>query len=490
MSPSGKPRVLVVGADGVIGATLERRLRETGRFEVWGTTRRRETLTGENRLHLDLRDPDDFEVSRGFDAAVLCTGVGGEAACAADPEGSRLVNVTGPVRLAERLTAAGVHVLALSSNAVFDGSREFFSTEDPPAPRTEYGRQKRDLEAALQSLPGVGILRLTKVLDGATGLPARWDRELAAGGTVEAFVNHFISPVSPEEAASVLITLIDHRAKGLFQFSGAENLSFHAYALSRYADRPDLLKRIRPVRDPAAGDGALYNSLRTELPTEEAQYDDLKGVGAQALGLMTGYAYATNPKRLAFTLSRYKFVAKMLTGKTSVLEIGCADAFGTPLVLQEVGALTAADFDWMFVREAQVSHPFRDRITFLRHDMVEGPLAGVFDAAFCLDVLEHIAPEAESRFVLNVCESLTDDGVFVVGIPSLESQVYASEISKVGHVNCKTGEDLRAFMLKFFSNVFLFSMNDEVVHTGFTPMAHYLFAIGAGKRPGLAAPGG
>jgi hypothetical protein len=25
-------------------------------------------------------------------------------------------------------------------------------------------------------------------------------------------------------------------------------------------------------------------------------------------------------------------------------------------------------------------------------------------------------------------------------------------------------------------------MNDEVVHTGFSPMAHYLFAVGAGKR--------
>jgi hypothetical protein len=28
----------------------------------------------------------------------------------------------------------------------------------------------------------------------------------------------------------------------------------------------------------------------------------------------------------------------------------------------------------------------------------------------------------------------------------------------------------------------MFSMNDEVVHTGFQPMAHYLFAIGAGTR--------
>lgn len=278
MSPSGRPRVLVVGADGFIGAVLQRRLREAGRFEVWGTTRRRETLAGPNRLHLDLRDPEGFDVSGGFDAAILCAGVGGEAACSADPEGSRQVNVTGLARIAERLDASGCHVLALSSNAVFDGSRELFSTQDPPAPRTEYGRQKRDLEAALQPLTGVGILRLSKVMDGATGLPARWDRDLEAGGTVEAFDNHFISPVSPEEVASVLVGLIDRRATGLFQFSGAESLSFHAYALRRYADHPDLLARVRAVRDPAAGDSALYNSLRTELPTEEAQYEDLKTV--------------------------------------------------------------------------------------------------------------------------------------------------------------------------------------------------------------------
>ena len=29
---------------------------------------------------------------------------------------------------------------------------------------------------------------------------------------------------------------------------------------------------------------------------------------------------------------------------------------------------------------------------------------------------------------------------------------------------------------------FIFSMNDEIVHTGFYPMAHYLFGIGIGVR--------
>ena len=37
-------------------------------------------------------------------------------------------------------------------------------------------------------------------------------------------------------------------------------------------------------------------------------------------------------------------------------------------------------------------------------------------------------------------------------------------------------------MLKYFENVFLFSMNDEVVHTGFSPMAHYLFVICCQKK--------
>ena len=54
--------------------------------------------------------------------------------------------------------------------------------------------------------------------------------------------------------------------------------------------------------------------------------------------------------------------------------------------------------------------------------------------------------------------------------------------SKAGHVNCKTGDQLRALMKQHFHNVFLFSMNDEVVHTGYSPMAHYLFAMCVQKK--------
>ena len=41
---------------------------------------------------------------------------------------------------------------------------------------------------------------------------------------------------------------------------------------------------------------------------------------------------------------------------------------------------------------------------------------------------------------------------------------------------------MRALLDKFFHNVFVFSMNDEVVHTGYAPMAHYVFGLGCDRK--------
>jgi len=41
---------------------------------------------------------------------------------------------------------------------------------------------------------------------------------------------------------------------------------------------------------------------------------------------------------------------------------------------------------------------------------------------------------------------------------------------------------LKKTMEKHFANVFMFSMNDEVVHTGYHKMAHYLLALCCTKR--------
>ncbi|MEM9140207.1 MAG: methyltransferase domain-containing protein [Pseudomonadota bacterium] len=225
----------------------------------------------------------------------------------------------------------------------------------------------------------------------------------------------------------------------------------------------------------------------TDNQMREPQYQRmLDGDGVESrtrLGLMINYAWADDPKRLAFTFARYKFVAKMLEGTDRVLEIGCGDGFVSRVVAQSVGALTAVDFDQVFITDAKaLATTERWPITFQQHDILEGPVAGPFDAAFSMDVMEHIEPDREDAYLANIAAGLTDHGTFIAGMPSLESQAYASVASREGHVNCKTGPDLKAALGRYFHTVFLFSMNDEVVHTGYHKMAHYLIAIGVGPR--------
>jgi len=215
--------------------------------------------------------------------------------------------------------------------------------------------------------------------------------------------------------------------------------------------------------------------------TKEKQYQFLleREKHLANLGLMSSQVWQDDPRRLLFVLARYKFVAKMFSGMNKVLEVGCADAFGTRVVRQEVKEIVATDFDPVFIERnmAQADPDPRWQVTFKVHDMYRGPLAGNFDGVYAVDVVEHIPAEQELQFVGNMAASLNPQGVALLGTPSLESQAYASLPSKAGHVNCKDAPALRRLMSHFFHNVFIFSMNDEVVHTGFYPMAHYLWAL-------------
>jgi len=220
--------------------------------------------------------------------------------------------------------------------------------------------------------------------------------------------------------------------------------------------------------------------------TREQQYQahiELRAQkGAQRLGLRADAAWHADPKRLGIVLARYKFAAKMLDGKARVLEVGVGDGWASRVVKQAVGTLVGTELlpDWVEDARQGMEEPWVFEVH--RHDMVAGPFPGTFDAAYALDVMEHIPPADEDRFVRHIAASLAAPGVLIIGMPSLESQPYASPGSKAGHVNCKTAPDLKAVMLKHFHDVFIFSMNDEVVHTGFHKLAHYLFALCVGKR--------
>ncbi|WP_035638582.1 class I SAM-dependent methyltransferase [Bradyrhizobium sp. ORS 375] len=215
--------------------------------------------------------------------------------------------------------------------------------------------------------------------------------------------------------------------------------------------------------------------------TKEEQYEELFQVqaehGTARFGIMANESWSRDPRRTFFTLARYKFVSKMLEGRKRVLEVGCADAFGTRLVQQTVAHVTATDFDPVFIQDAKERMNEHWPMDLIVHDMLAGPMLQSFDAVYALDVLEHIEPSQEKHFLRNSVSSLEPHGVAIFGMPSLESQRYASWQSKKGHVNCKSAPDFRRVMEEHFHSVFIFSMNDEIVHTGYHKMAHYIIAV-------------
>jgi hypothetical protein len=220
--------------------------------------------------------------------------------------------------------------------------------------------------------------------------------------------------------------------------------------------------------------------------TREPQYMDCLAVrdryGMTQLGVMTNQVWHDDPRRVTFILARYKFVAKMLSGRRRVAEVGCGDAFGARIVLQEAQCVDVYDFDPIFIDDIRQRQSPEWPLSAAVHDIVLAPLPHRYEGIFSLDVIEHINAADEPAYLGNLCGSLNDDGVLIIGSPSLESQQYGSPQSKIGHINCKSGLAFKALMEHYFHNVFVFSMNDEVVHTGFYPMAHYLIAVCCGKK--------
>ncbi|MBI3251583.1 MAG: class I SAM-dependent methyltransferase [Candidatus Andersenbacteria bacterium] len=205
----------------------------------------------------------------------------------------------------------------------------------------------------------------------------------------------------------------------------------------------------------------------TKEPQYNRQVHDMDKHGPAIMGLTTSYFWRHDPKHLLFTLGRYKFVAKMMIGKKRVAEVGCGDAFGARLLASQATEVDGYDFDPVFIDDAARVNADVQGITFAVHDILKKPLPKKYEAVYALDVIEHIPLKQETPFMKHVLKSLLPKGMLILGTPNLTAQPYASAPSKEGHVNCKTHDELRAFMAAYFSTVLLFSMNDEVVHTGF-----------------------
>ena len=203
------------------------------------------------------------------------------------------------------------------------------------------------------------------------------------------------------------------------------------------------------------------------------------------LGQYWRHMLAVDAKHAAFALSRYKFACKMLMWRKglTVLELGCNEAWGVMMLQQETALMRYVGVDLDGEAIAWNEKNLRsDTIEFHEANFFDMDIKEQFDVVISLDVIEHIEPTMERRFCQVIIDHLKSSGVAIIGTPNVTMSPYAGPESRAGHINLYDQDRLYDLLDGFFENVFIFGMNDEVVHTGFAPMSCYIFAVCAGKR--------
>lgn len=203
------------------------------------------------------------------------------------------------------------------------------------------------------------------------------------------------------------------------------------------------------------------------------------------LGRYYSYEMLTDIKHILFTLSRYKFVSKLIMYKKNIelLELGCSEAWGGLLFKQnlDLKKYVGVDLDKKSIEWNKKNLPSIMEFiesNFFACKEIEGR---IFNAIVSLDVIEHIQTEKEEDFCKIIAEHLSEDGVAIIGTPNIQMSEYASEGSRIAHINLYDQTRLYQLLNKYFKNVFIFNMNDEVVNTSFAPMSCYIFAVCCNK---------
>lgn len=157
VTPMAPKKILVTGADGQLG----RALRALYGDHPWIEYTTRETL--------DLTSPDLPAARRWSDVATIINAAAYTAVDTAETPRGRVdawtTNVTAVAALARIATRHGITLVHISSDYVFDGTKDgAYTTTDPVSPLGVYGQTKAAADAVVSTVPRHYILRTSWVI--------------------------------------------------------------------------------------------------------------------------------------------------------------------------------------------------------------------------------------------------------------------------------------------------------------------------------------
>jgi len=214
-------RILVTGGRGLVGGPLVRRLSSAGH-----------EATALDLPEFDVRDAaacaEALRRLRTERVAHLAAWTDVDGA-EKDTKGAAAVNADGTRNVAEACRAAGVPMLYVSTDYVFDGTKnEPYLEDDSANPLSEYGRTKLEGEGHVRRLaPSWWIVRCQSIY--GAGRKSFVDAILArarSGGALKVVADQRVSPSWCEDVAEALEAVILRAPPGVYHAANSGSCSW------------------------------------------------------------------------------------------------------------------------------------------------------------------------------------------------------------------------------------------------------------------------
>jgi dTDP-4-dehydrorhamnose reductase len=230
-------RLLITGASGLLGINLAS---ETmSQHDIIGVDRGKLSNAPFQVVQEDLSDLSSIEPL--LDAVrpawlINCAAIADLDFCEEHPEHAKLLNTDMPSVLAKACKKRGISLVHISTDAVFDGQKDGFYTEqDQPNPLNVYAKTKFDGELAVAAEnPSAIIARVNFYgwsLSGKRSLAEFFYNNLANNKSMSGFTDAMFCPMLVNHTARILIKMLTQGLTGLYHLVGQQSMSKYQFGV-------------------------------------------------------------------------------------------------------------------------------------------------------------------------------------------------------------------------------------------------------------------
>ncbi|HSG44050.1 MAG TPA: SDR family oxidoreductase, partial [Anaerolineales bacterium] len=230
-------KLLITGASGLLGINLAM---ETMReHEVFGVDRGKLQSAPFQVFKTNFYNSRAFEPmldSVQPDWVINCAALANLEECEKHPDQAKILNTDLPHDLATACVKRNIKFIHLSTDAVFDGTKEgVYTEEDEPNPQGVYSKTKLEGERAVQEAnPNAIIARVNFFgwsLGGRRSLGEFFVNNLSEGKNVNGFTDVIFCPMWVNHLAQTLIAMLEKDLHGLYHVVGAQPMNKYQFGV-------------------------------------------------------------------------------------------------------------------------------------------------------------------------------------------------------------------------------------------------------------------